>query len=183
MDRRTEERPSVLISEERIRERVDELAADISQDYADVGELVLVGILKGAFVFLADLARRIDVPTRTEFMALTSYRGAEKETGAVRLLMDLRTDIAGEHVLIVEDIVDTGQTLKYLQDTLGARRPASLETCALVRKEDGPRPEPDVRYLGFEIPDRWVVGYGLDYGERYRTLPYIGVLDVEKQEE
>lgn len=174
--------PRELISEDAIRERVDELAREISADYGDAGTLVLVGILKGAFVFLADLARRITVPRQIEFMALSSYDGADKDSGAVRLLMDLRTNIEGKDVLVVEDIVDTGQTLEYLLETLGARRPGSLATCALVRKRGAPDRAPPVDYLGFEVPDEWVVGYGLDYRERYRTLPYIGILEPEDLE-
>lgn len=177
------ELPRELISEEEIREKVDELARRISEDYAGRGEVVLVGILKGAFVLLSDLARRLTIPRRIEFMALSSYRGASPGTGAVRLLMDLRGEIAGRHVLVVEDIVDTGRTLRYLRDTLGARRPASLETCALVRKRTSRADDARVRYLGFEIPDRWVVGYGLDYAERYRTLPYIGVIDPDEEDD
>lgn len=171
--------PRELISEEEIRQRVDALAREISTDFNDADPLVLVGILKGAFVFLADLARRITVPRRIEFMALSSYDGADRRSGAVRLLMDLRTSIEGKDVLLVEDIVDTGQTLQYLLETLGPRRPASLSTCALVRKRSAPEAAPSVDYLGFEIPDEWVVGYGLDYSERYRTLPYIGILEQE----
>ncbi len=174
--------PRELISEEEIRDRVDALAREISDDFRDADPLVMVGILKGAFVLLSDLARRITVPRRIEFMALSSYDGAEKASGAVRLLMDLRTTIEGRDVLVVEDIVDTGQTLEYLLETLGARRPASLSTCALVRKRSAPEGGPPVDYLGFEIPDEWVVGYGLDYRERYRTLPYIGILDPEELE-
>lgn len=168
--------PSVLISEAEIDRRVDELAAQISADYADYGEIILIGVLKGAFIFLADLARRLTIERRIEFIALSSYRyGAE--SGAVRLLMDVRTDVRGRHVLIVEDIVDTASTLHYLTEMLRARDPASLRCCALVRKKDRIRSEVDVDYLGFDIPDRWVVGYGLDLREQYRTLPYIGVVD------
>lgn len=162
----------VLISRERIVARIAELADEISRDYTEAGEVVLVGVLKGAFVFLADLARALDVPRRIEFMALSSYRDGDR-AGDVRLIMDLRTSIRGRHVLVVEDIVDSGRTLRYLLDTLGARQPASLECCALVLKRSALAVDVDVRYVGFEIPDVWVVGYGLDYGERYRTLPYI----------
>jgi hypoxanthine phosphoribosyltransferase len=168
--------PPVLISQEQIDRRVDELAAQISRDYADAGELVLVGVLKGAFIFLADLSRRLTVERRIEFIALSSYRDGAV-SGAVRLLMDLRTPVQGRHVLIVEDIVDSAHTLEYLVDMLQARGPASLRCCALVRKQKPPEAQVDVDYLGFEIPDRWVVGYGLDYRERHRTLPYIGLLE------
>ncbi len=172
--------PPVLISEEAIVQRVGELAGQISSDYAQAGEIVLVGVLKGAFIFLADLARRLTIDRRIEFIALSSYRGTARP-GAVRLLMDMRGDIRGRHVLVVEDIVDTGSTLRYLLDMLGAREPASLRCCALVRKKERLRSEVEIRYVGFDIPDRWVVGYGLDYRERYRTLPYIGIMDISEE--
>ena len=169
--------PPVLISAEEIDRRVDELASEISGDYAEADEVVLIGVLKGAFIFLADLSRRLTVPRRIEFIALSSYRyGAE--SGAVRLLMDVRTDLRGRHVLIVEDIVDTAATLRYLIDMLRAREPASLRCCALVRKKERIRGDIDIDYLGFDIPDRWVVGYGLDLQEKHRTLPYIGIVDT-----
>ncbi|MGE5190300.1 MAG: hypoxanthine phosphoribosyltransferase [Gemmatimonadota bacterium] len=169
--------PVVLIPEDRIRERVAALGAQISADYAGVDELVLVGVLRGCYIFLADLSRRLAIPRRIDFIALASYGQAGTVPGAVRLIMDLRTDIAGKHVLIVEDIVDTGHTLQYLLGLLRSRGPASLKACALLRKPD--RLEADVRidYLGFDIPDAWVVGYGLDYGDRDRALPYIGVIE------
>lgn len=171
--------PEVLITEEEIRRRVDDFAAQISRDYAGKGELVLIGVLKGAFILLADLSRRLTIPHRVEFIAVSSYGKSSVSTGAVRLIMDLRGDIENKHVLIVEDIVDTGHTLHYLMSLLKTRRPASLRTCALVRKNDRAEVEIDVDYLGFEIPDTWVVGYGLDYAEKYRTLPYIGILQPE----
>lgn len=174
--------PRELISEEEIQTRVAELSREISRDFGEADPLVLVGILKGAFVFLADLARMLTVPRRIEFMALSSYANGQKESGGVRLLMDLRTGIEGADVLVVEDIVDTGQTLQFLLDTLSARRPASLSACALVRKRGARDTTPRVDYLGFEIPDEWVVGYGLDYAERFRTLPYIGILDRENRD-
>lgn len=167
----------VLISEDEIRQRVEELAAQISRDYADKGEIVLVGVLKGAFIFLADLARRLTVPRRIEFMAISSYAKGSV-SGEVRLEMDLRHQIEGRHVLLVEDIVDSGQTLNYLSDLLGARGPASVSTCVLVRKKRESNKDLNLGYLGFEIPDVWTVGYGLDYAEQYRTLPYIGVIEV-----
>ncbi len=173
--------PPVLISEETIVRRVDELAGQISSDYEQAGEIVLVGVLKGAFIFLADLARRLTIDRRIEFIALSSYPGGAR-SGAVRLLMDMRCDIRGRHVLVVEDIVDTGSTLRYLLDMLGAREPASLRCCALVRKKERLRSEVEIRYLGFDIPDHWVVGYGLDYRERYRTLPYIGIMDISEED-
>lgn len=171
--------PEVLITEEEIRRRVDDFAEQISRDYADKSELVLIGVLKGAFILLADLSRRLTIPHRVEFIAVSSYGKSSVSTGAVRLIMDLRGDIENKHVLIVEDIVDTGHTLHYLMSLLKTRRPASLRTCALVRKNDRAEVKIDVDYLGFEIPDTWVVGYGLDYAEKYRTLPYIGILHPE----
>lgn len=169
--------PRVLIPETDVQRRVAELAGQISSDYATAGEVVLIGVLKGAFVFLADLSRRLTIPRTIEFMALASYGAGGTRGGAVRLLMDLREPIEGRHVLVVEDIVDTGRTLAYLIELLETREPASIRTCALVRKRD--RHEVDVRvdYLGFDIPDVWVVGYGLDYKEQWRTLPYIGVVE------
>ena len=165
---------STLISEELIADRVRELAARISDDYARRGELVLIGVLKGSFIFLADLSRHLTVPHRIEFIAVTSYGDDEStDPGAVRLLMDVRHDIGGQHVLVVEDIVDTGHTLAYLLKLLQARDPASLESCTLLRKPDRSEVEIDIAYLGFDIPDVWVVGYGLDYAERHRTLPSI----------
>jgi hypoxanthine phosphoribosyltransferase len=155
---------------------VVDFAAQISRDYAGKGELVLVGVLKGAFILLADLSRKLTIPHRVEFIALSSYGQTSVSTGAVRLIMDMRGDIEGKHVLIVEDIVDTGHTLHYLMSLLKTRRPASLRTCALVRKSERAEVEVGIDYLGFEIPDVWVVGYGLDYAEQYRTLPYIGTL-------
>ena len=169
-------RQTELISEAAIRIRVDELAREISRDYRDAGEIVLVGVLCGAFIFLADLARRLTVPCRVDFVALSAYEKAA--SGAVRLVMDLRTDIAGKHVLVVEDIVDSGHTLAYLVGLLGTRRPASLKTCALTRKPSRAEVAVALDYVGFEIPDAWVVGYGLDYDGRWRTLPYIAVLET-----
>lgn len=170
----------LLISEEAIAARVRELAAEISRDYATADDLVLVGVLKGSFIFLADLARRLSIPRSVEFIAVSSYGAGARATGEVRLVMDLRRAIAGKHVLVVEDIVDTGHTLDYLVRLLGARGPASLRTCALVRKPDRLEVDVKVAYLGFDIPDRWVVGYGLDVGERFRTLPFIGWVDADE---
>ncbi len=168
--------PSVLISEAAIGRRVEELARQISRDYAGAGELVLIGVLRGAFVFLADLSRRLTVPCRVDFVALSSYGHGSASGGAVRLVMDLRVNIAGNHVLVVEDIVDSGHTLAYLVAILQARHPASLKTCVLTRKAGRLETDVALDYVGFDIPDRWVVGYGLDYNDRFRTLPYIGVL-------
>lgn len=176
----TELRPHVLLSEEAIARRVGELADAISRDHAGVDDLVLVGVLKGAFIFMADLARRLTVPRTVEFLALSSYGAGSRRTGEVRILMDLRASVAGKHVLVVEDIVDTGHTLDYLVRLLRARGAASVEACVLVRKPDRIEVPVEVRYLGFDIPDRWVVGYGLDLGEQGRTLPYIGWVEAER---
>jgi hypoxanthine phosphoribosyltransferase len=164
----------VLIPAEVIQSRVKELANQISQDFSEVERLYIVGILKGAFIFLADLTRNMQVPHIVDFMALSSY-GKTTTSGAVRILMDLREPIEGHHILIVEDILDSGNTLHYLYNVLKGRRPASINTCVLVRKKRESLDVP-VDYLGFEIPDVWVVGYGLDFVERHRTLPYIAEL-------
>ena len=171
--------PVVLISEEEIQTRVLELAKQISADYSDSDDLVLVGVLKGSFIFLADIARRLTIPRTIEFIAVSSYGNGSRSTGAVRLLMDVRGNIEGKHVLIVEDVVDTGHTLKYLMGILESHRPTSVKTCALVRKAERAEVEVNVDYLGFDIGDEWVVGYGLDYAERNRTLPYIGVISPD----
>ena len=168
----------VLISEEAIKQRVNKLAAQISSDYANSEHLYLIGILKGSFLFLADLARRLTIPHTVDFMAVSSYGLKGAKSGEVRLIMDLREPVTGTDVLIIEDIVDTGKTLHYLYDTLGGRQPASLKTCAFVQKERDHLPVP-VDYLGFTIPDVWVVGYGLDYAERFRTLPFVAELSSE----
>jgi hypoxanthine phosphoribosyltransferase len=169
--------PPVLISESDIAARVDELAAAITADYADIGEIVLIGVLKGSFIFLADLSRRLHVPRTIEFIAISSYGNSSKSDGAVRLVMDVRGNIADKHVLIVEDIVDTGHTLRYLIDLLESHRPASVRTCALLHKAHRAEVEVPIDYIGFSIGDEWVVGYGLDYAEQNRTLPYIGTVE------
>jgi hypoxanthine phosphoribosyltransferase len=171
--------PKVLISESDIQKRVLELATQISAAYDDSEELVLVGVLKGSFIFLADLSRRLTIPRTIEFIAVSSYGSGSKSTGAVRLVMDVRGNIEGKHVMIVEDIVDTGHTLKYLMGMLESHRPASVRTCALVRKAERAEVEVKVDYLGFDIGNEWVVGYGLDYAEQHRTLPYIGVIEPD----
>ena len=169
--------PKVLISEQTITAKIDELAQAISRDYAGVDDLMLVGVLKGSFIFLADLSRRLTIPRSVDFMALSTYGNATQTDGAVRMIMDLRRNIAGRHVLVVEDIVDTGYTISYLLRALATRHPASLKTCVLVHKPDRRKVPVQIDYLGFEIPDVWVVGFGLDWSERYRTLPYIGVVE------
>jgi len=168
--------PPVFIPETAIAERVDALARRISADHAGVDDLLLVGVLRGAFIFLGDLARRLTVPCSVDFMALSSYdRGATSSEG-VRLIMDVRVEIRGRHVVLVEDIVDSGDTLAFLIHTLEVRRPASLRTCVLARKRGPEGRLARLDYVGFDIPDRWVVGYGLDYDNKFRTLPYIGVV-------
>jgi len=162
----------ILLSEEVIRARVRELAHQISVDYADIDEILMVGVLRGCYIFLADLSRALSIPRRIDFMALSSYENSTT-SGAVRLIMDLRTDILHRHVLIVEDIVDTGRTLDYLLRLLRARNPASLKTCSLLRKAGSVEIDVPVDYLGFDIPDVWIVGYGLDCADKYRALPYI----------
>jgi len=168
--------PEVLISEADIQSRVSQLAKQISADYADADDLVMVGVLKGSFIFLADLSRRLSIPRTIEFIAVSSYGDSNVSTGAVRLVMDVRGRIEGKHVLIVEDIVDTGHTLKYLIGMMKSHRVASVKTAALVRKADKAEVDVTVDYLGFDIGNEWVVGYGLDYAEQNRTLPYIGVI-------
>jgi len=172
----------ILVSETDIRSRVQAIARQVAGDYAGIERLYLVGILKGAFIFLADLARALTQmegapPHIVDFMAVSSY-GRATSSGEVRLVMDLRESIVGQHVLLVEDIVDSGRTLSYLLHTLAGRAPASLRSCALVRKAR-PGPITEVDYLGFTIPDVWVVGYGLDYADTHRTLPYIAELRPE----
>lgn len=168
--------PKTLIAEDEIASRVAELAREISADYADRGNLILTGVLKGSFIFLADLSRRLTIPRAIEFIAVSSYAGSNVRSGAVRMLMDVRLPLEGQHVLLVEDIVDTGHTLKYLMGVMESHNAASVRTCTLLHKPG--RSEVDVKldYVGFTIPDEWVVGYGLDYAEQDRTLPYIGVV-------
>lgn len=175
------ENPPVLISEEDIKKRVAELAAKVSDDYRDKGNIVLVGVLKGSFIFLADLSRRLSIPRTIEFIAVSSYGNTSQSTGAVRMLMDVRGNIEDRHVLIVEDIVDTGHTLKYLIGVLESHRPASIRTCTLLHKAEAAEVDVAIDYVGFGIGDEWVVGYGLDYAERDRTLPYIGTISPDDQ--
>ena len=171
--------PAVLISEADIDKRVRELAAHISADYAEKGNVVLVGVLKGSFIFLADLSRRLTIPRTIEFIAVSSYDNGNVASGAVRLVMDVRGNIENRHVLIVEDIVDTGHTLAYLIGMLKSHRPASIRTCALLHKAESAEVDVAIDYVGFGIGDEWVVGYGLDYAERDRTLPYIGTINPD----
>ena len=169
----------VLIDEDALRQRIVELGDEISADYAG-RELLLVGVLKGAVFFMSDLMRRLTVPCEIDFMAISSYAGATESSGVVRILKDLDMNIEGRDVLVVEDIIDSGLTLSYLMRNLEAREPASLEVCALLTKPERREIEVPVRYVGFEIPNRFVVGYGLDFDEKYRNLPYVAVLDEER---
>ncbi|MDZ4168102.1 MAG: hypoxanthine phosphoribosyltransferase [Coriobacteriia bacterium] len=169
---------SVVLSEERIRERVAELGADISRDYGDE-PVLLIAVLRGAALFVADLARAVSSPVEIDFMAVSSYGSSTKSSGVVRILKDLDEGIEGRHVLVVEDILDTGLTLKYLLKNLASRKPRSLEVVTLLSKEGKQRVPIACKYIGFDVPDEFVVGYGLDYDERYRNLPYIGVLKPE----
>jgi len=172
---------SVLITEEAIREKTAELAEQVGKDYAELcsgqNDLLLVGVLKGAVMFMTDFARALPLPVQLEFMAVSSYGSATSSSGVVRILKDLDRDIADRHVLIVEDIIDSGLTLSWLRGNLESRRPASLEVCTLLRKPDAIQVAVPVRYVGFDIPNEFVVGYGLDYAERYRDLPFIGTLN------
>eukprot|EP01089_Gocevia_fonbrunei_P011899 TRINITY_DN2662_c0_g1_i1.p1 TRINITY_DN2662_c0_g1~~TRINITY_DN2662_c0_g1_i1.p1 ORF type:complete len:188 (-),score=47.82 TRINITY_DN2662_c0_g1_i1:480-1043(-) len=166
----------ILYSEEQVAKRVSELADKINVDYAGK-EIVLIGILKGSVIFMTDLAKRLTVPATLDFMSVSSYGSGTESSGAVKIVMDARRSITGKHVLIVEDIVDTGLTLKYLLQLLSDRSPASLECVVLLKKPSRLQVTGlEVKYAGFEIPDKWVVGFGMDYDEHYRTLPVIGVL-------
>jgi hypoxanthine phosphoribosyltransferase len=166
----------ILVDEESLRSRVAELGEEISRDY-EGRDLLLIGVLKGAVFFMADLMRQLTVPCEIDFMAISSYGASTDSSGVVRILKDLDINIEGRDVLVVEDIIDSGLTLSYLMRNLEARQPASLEVCALMTKPERREIDVPVRYIGFEIPNRFVIGYGLDFGERYRNLPYVGVLD------
>src|SRR3954449_5456974 len=166
----------ILVQPDDLSRRVRELGRQISEDYAG-RELLLVGVLKGAVFFLSDLMRHIDVPCEVDFMAVASYGSSTDSSGVVRILKDLDAPIENRHVLIVEDIVDSGLTLSYLYRMLGARSPASLQVCALLTKPDRREVDMPIRYVGFEIPNKFAIGYGLDHAERYRNLPYVAVLN------
>lgn len=166
----------VLITDEQIKEKIEQLGTQISDDYRESDNLLLVGVLKGAVLFMSDLIRHIDIPIQIDFMAVSSYGSSTESSGVVRILKDLDETVEGKHVLVVEDIIDSGLTLSYMCNILGSRKPASLKICALLDKPSRRKVDLKVDYLGFEIPDHFVVGYGLDYAERYRNLPYICVL-------
>jgi len=165
---------------EELQRRIRELGVEISRDYAD-RDLIMIGVLKGAILFLADLMRELTVPCEVDFMAVSSYGSATDSSGVVRILKDLDSSIEGRNVLIVEDIIDSGLTLQYLLRNLRARNPASVEVCALLTKPDRRRVELPIRYVGFEIPNRYVIGYGLDYAQRYRNLDCVAVLNERDQ--
>jgi hypoxanthine phosphoribosyltransferase len=165
----------ILVEADDLRERVKELGEEISADYAD-RDLLLVGVLKGAVFFLSDLMRHLEVPCEVDFMAVASYGSSTDSSGVVRILKDLDIPIEGREVLIVEDIVDSGLTLSYLLRTLRARNPKSLEVCALLTKPERRKVDLPIRYVGFEIPNRFAIGYGLDHAEKFRNLPYVAVL-------
>jgi hypoxanthine phosphoribosyltransferase len=167
----------VVVGPEELKQRISELAAEVSRDYADK-DVLLLGILKGAVFFLTDLMRELEIETEVDFMAISSYGSATESSGVVRILKDLDQPIEGRHVLIVEDIVDSGLTLRYLLGHLRGRNPASLEVCALLSKREARVVNVPVRYVGFEIPNAFVIGYGLDYDERYRALPYVATLEL-----
>ncbi len=166
---------SVLISQEDLQKRIQELGRQLTEEYAG-RNLLLLGVLKGAVVFLVDLARAIDLPLQMDFMAVSSYGASTQSSGVVRILKDLDAAVDGRDILVVEDIIDTGLTLKYILENLSMRNPASVKVCALLYKEKARPDGIKADYVGFEIPDKFVVGYGLDYAELYRNLPFIGVL-------
>lgn len=176
----------ILFSEDALRQRVGEIGAQITRDYAataDQGGIVLVSVLRGAAIFMADLARQINLPVEMDYMAVSSYGNGAKSSGVVRILKDLSSEIEGRHVIVAEDILDSGLTLKYLLKNLlknlSSRHPASIEVATLLRKRTQAQADITCKYVGFECPDEFIVGYGLDYAERYRNLPYIGVLKPE----
>jgi hypoxanthine phosphoribosyltransferase len=165
----------ILVQADELQHRIKEMAAEVSRDY-EGRDLLLIGVLKGAVFFLADLMRELDIPCEVDFMAVSSYGSSTDSSGVVRILKDLDAPLEGRNVLIVEDIVDSGLTLQYLMRTLEARNPATIEVCALLTKPERRKVDTPARYVGFEIPDKFAIGYGLDYAERYRNLPYVATL-------
>ncbi len=170
-----------IVTQEQMRTRIKDLGREIASDYADK-DLILVGILKGAFAFYADLARAIRIPLRVDFLVVSSYGSRAKTSGKVKMVTDLTENIVGRDVLLVEDIVDSGLTVQYLTKTLSKRKPKSIKVCALLNKPDRRQVTVQVDYVGFEIPNKYVVGYGLDYQQKYRNLPYLAVLDQVDEE-
>ena len=173
-----EDLASILLSEETLREKVTELGAAVSRDY-EGKQLLVISVLKGSFIFMSDLARKITIPCRFDFMSVSSYGKGTQSSGNVRIVQDLSIDVENRHILVVEDILDSGKTLSHLLDLLGSRNPASVRLCALLDKPSRRAVDVRVDYKGFEIPDEFVVGYGLDYNEKYRNLPYVGILKPE----
>ncbi|THV41318.1 hypoxanthine phosphoribosyltransferase [Glycomyces buryatensis] len=165
-----------IITEDELRSKVAELADRVSSDFADTDELLLVGVFKGAVMFMADFARALSVPVKMEFMALSSYGNATSSSGTVRILKDIDSDVSGKHIVVVEDIIDSGLTLSWLLKYLDGLNPESVSVVSMLRKPGVQRVDIPIKYLGFDIPNEFVVGYGLDYAERYRELPFIGVL-------
>ncbi len=168
----------VLLSEEQLAARISEMGAEITADYQGK-EILMIGVLRGAVIFMADLARAIKVPVAIDFMAVSSYGVGTNSSGVVRILKDLDEDVVGKHILVVEDIIDSGLTLNYLVENLKSRKPASIQICTLLNKPDRRKVDVKIAYNGFTVPDFFVVGYGLDYAEKYRNLPFIGVLKPE----
>lgn len=168
----------VMYNEGQLRDKVRQLGAKISNDYSG-RELILIGILKGSVIFMSDLVKQITIPCKLDFMAVSSYGNSTESSGVVKILKDLDFEIQGKDVLIVEDIIDSGVTLKYLTKYLGARKPSSLEIICLLNKPDRRKVDIDVKYIGYDVPDYFLVGFGLDYAEKYRNLPYIGILKDE----
>ena len=169
---------SVLLSEEKLATRIAELGAKITADYAGK-EILMIGVLRGAVIFMADLARSIKVPVAIDFMAVSSYGAGTTSSGVVRILKDLDENVEGRHILVVEDIIDSGLTLNYLLDNLKSRKPASIKLCTLLNKPERRKVDVKIDYNGFDVPDYFVIGYGLDYAEKYRNLPFIGILKPE----
>jgi len=168
----------VLLTESDLANKISQIGKSISKDY-EGRELILIGVLKGSVMFMSDLMKKIEIPCSMDFMAVSSYGNSTKSTGVVRILKDLDFEIEGKDVLIVEDIIDTGVTLKYLVEYLKARKPNSLEICSLLNKQDRRKVDISAKYIGFEVPDFFLVGFGLDYAEKYRNLPFIGILKEE----
>ena len=166
----------ILYTQQQLQQRVHELGQAITADYADADGLIVISVLRGAAIYMADLVRAIELPLEMDYMAVSSYGAATKSSGVVRIIKDLSSHIEGRDVIIAEDILDSGLTLKYLTKTLASRQPKSLEIAALLRKQGAQKTDIECKYVGFECPDEFIVGYGLDYAERYRNLPYIGVL-------
>ena len=169
---------SVLLSEKQLAKRIEEIGAQITADYAGK-EILMIGVLRGAVIFMADLARSIKVPVAIDFMAVSSYGAGTTSSGVVRILKDLDENVEGKHILVVEDIIDSGLTLNYLLDNLKSRKPASIKLCTLLNKPERRKVDVKIDYNGFDVPDYFVIGYGLDYAEKYRNLPFIGILKPE----